>query len=108
MLDPFFREPQVMDEKAAEKFLVKDAAPKLTGLRDALAKAPEWSEAALEASATAWLAESGLEMKAIGQPVRVALTGRTASPGLFQVLFVLGKDVSLARLTRAAELAEQR
>ena len=37
-------------------------------------------------------------MKDVGQPVRVALTGRTASPGLFQVLFVLGRDVSLARL----------
>ena len=108
MLDPFFREPPVVDEKAAEKFLVKDAAPRLTGFRDALAKATEWTEAALEASVNAWLAESGLEMKAIGQPVRVALTGRTASPGLYQVLFVLGREVSLARLTRAAETANQR
>lgn len=108
MLDPFFREPPVMDEKAVEKFLVKDAAPRITGFRDALAKASEWSEAALEASVNAWLAESGLEMKVVGQPVRVALTGRTASPSLFQVLFVLGRDVSLARLTRAAETADKR
>jgi glutamyl-tRNA synthetase len=108
MLDPFFREPPVMDEKAVEKFLVKDAAPRITGFRDALAKSGEWTEAALEASVNAWLAESGLEMKVVGQPVRVALTGRTASPSLFQVLFVLGRDVSLARLTRAAETAEKR
>ena len=105
MLDPFFREPPAMDEKAAEKFLVKDAAPRITGFRDALARSAEWTEAALEASVNAWLAESGLEMKAIGQPVRVALMGRTASPGLYQVLFVLGRDVSLARLTRAALVA---
>jgi glutamyl-tRNA synthetase len=108
MLDPFFREPPVMDEKAVDKFLVKDAAPRVTGFRDALAKAPEWTEAALEASVNAWLAESGLEMKVVGQPVRVALIGRTASPSLFQVLFVLGRDVSLARLTRASETAERR
>jgi glutamyl-tRNA synthetase len=108
MLDPFFREPPVMDEKAAEKFLVKEAAPRLTGFRDALAKSAEWTEVALEASVNAWLAESGLEMKAVGQPVRVALMGRTASPGLYQVLFVLGRDVSLARLTRAAETADRR
>jgi glutamyl-tRNA synthetase len=108
MLDPFFREPPVMDEKAAEKFLVKDAAPRITGFRDALAKATEWTETALEASVNAWLAESGLEMKVVGQPVRVALTGRTASPSLFQVLFVLGRDISLARLTRAAETADSR
>ncbi len=108
MLDPFFREPPEMDEKATAKFLVKDAAPRLTGFRDALAKAAEWTEAALEASVNAWLLESGLEMKAVGQPVRVALTGRTASPGLYQVLFVLGRDVSLARLARAAETADRR
>ena len=108
MLDPFFREPPVMDEKAAEKFLVKDAAPRITGFRDALAKASEWTEAALEASVNAWLAESGLEMKLVGQPVRVALMGRTASPSLFQVLFVLGRETSLARLSRAAETAASR
>ena len=108
MLDPFFREPPVVDEKAAEKFLVKDAAPRLTGFRDALAGSAEWTEAALEASVNAWLAASGLEMKAIGQPVRVALTGRTASPGLYQVLFVLGREISLARLERAAATANQR
>ena len=106
MLDPFFREPPLIDAKAAEKFLVKDAAPRVIGFRDALAKSSEWTEAALEASVNAWLAESGLEMKAVGQPVRVALMGRTASPGLYQVLFVLGREVSLARLTRAAEMAD--
>jgi glutamyl-tRNA synthetase len=108
MLDPYFREPPVMDEKASEKFLVKDAVPRITGFRDALAKATEWTEAALEASVNAWLAETSLEMKVVGQPVRVALMGRTASPSLFQVLFVLGRDVSLARLTRAAEVADKR
>ena len=108
MLDPFFREPPVMDEKAETKFLVKDAAPKLSGFRDALAKSAEWTEEKLEASVNSWLAEAGLEMKAVGQPVRVALTGRTASPGLFQVLVVLGRDRALARLTRAAESAEKR
>jgi len=108
MLDPFFREPPALDEKASAKFLVKDAEAKLTGFRDAIAKSTEWSEADLEAKVNEWLAEAALEMKAVGQPVRVALTGRTASPGLYQVLFVLGRDVSLARLTRAAELCASR
>jgi glutamyl-tRNA synthetase len=108
MLDPFFREPPTMDEKASEKFLVKDAAPRLEALKAALEKAPEWTEAALEAATNALLAELGIEMKAIGQPVRVALTGRTASPGLFQVMIVLGKATTLARLVRAAEIASAR
>jgi glutamyl-tRNA synthetase len=40
----------------------------------------------------------------IGQPVRVALTGRSASPSLFEVLVILGRDVALARLSRAAAM----
>ena len=106
MLDPFFREPPAMDEKAATKFLVKDAAPKLRGFHDALAGASEWTETALEAAANAWLATANLTMKDIGQAVRVALTGRTASPGLFQVLFVLGRERALGRLDRAAQKSE--
>jgi len=108
MLDPFFREPPVMDEKAAEKFFVREAAPRLEGFASALAQAPEWTETALEASVHTWLEQSGLEMKAVGQAVRVALTGRTASPSLFQVLCVLGRDISLARLHRAASQASLR
>jgi glutamyl-tRNA synthetase len=54
----------------------------------------------------AFLAEQNLQIKDVAQPARVALTGRSASPGLFQVLFVLGKDVSLARLAKAAQLSE--
>ncbi len=105
MLDYFFRDTPQMDEKAVAKFLVKDAAGRLTALRDALAKASEWTEAELEARTNAYLAEANLQIKDVAQAARVALTGRSASPGLFQVLFVLGRDVSLARLGRGAEIA---
>jgi glutamyl-tRNA synthetase len=105
MLDYFFRPEPAMDEKARAKFLVKDAAPRLRGLRDALA-ASEWNEAALESATNAHLEKSGMQMKDVAQPARVALTGRTASPGLYQVLFVLGRDASLARLDKAAEIAD--
>ncbi len=43
----------------------------------------------------------GVELKEVAQPARVALTGRSASPGIFEVLEVLGKDLALARLDRA-------
>ena len=104
MLDPMLRSEPEMDPKAVTKFLVKDAAERLVGLRDALMTS-DWTEAALDATAHAWIASQGLEMKAIGQPVRVALTGRTASPGLFQIMFVIGRDATLARLAKAAEIA---
>ena len=106
MLDYFFRETPVMDEKAKTKFLVKDAAPRLRALAGALGAATEWTEAELEARANAHLESSGLAMKDVAQAARVALTGRSASPGLFQVLFVLGREVSLARLARGAEIAD--
>jgi glutamyl-tRNA synthetase len=105
MLDYFFRDEPVMDEKAKAKFLVKDAAQRLRGFRDALAEASEWTEAALEARANTYFEQTGLQMKDVAQPARVALTGRTASPGLFQVLYVLGREASLARLSRGAEIA---
>lgn len=106
MLDYFFRDAPVMDDKAQRKFLVKDAAARLRGFRDALAGATEWTEAALEAAANAHLEATGLHIKDVAQPARVALTGRSASPGLYQVLFVLGREASLARLSHGAELAD--
>jgi len=45
-------------------------------------------------------------MKDVAQPVRVALTGRSASPPLFDVMTVLGREQSLSRLARAAEIAQ--
>jgi glutamyl-tRNA synthetase len=101
LLDPFFREPPVIDDKAATKFLVGDVMPALRSLHDLFAQAPEWTAAALEARVTAWLREHKLELKDIGQAVRVALTGRTASPSLFDVLAILGREKVLARLARA-------
>ncbi|MCL2723070.1 MAG: glutamate--tRNA ligase [Polyangiaceae bacterium] len=107
MLDPFFRSPPFMDEKAVAKFLVKEVAPRLRELGDALATLDEFTEATVESKMHAWLASTGLEIKAIGQPVRVALTGRTASPSLYQVMCVLGRDETCARLARAANVAEK-
>jgi glutamyl-tRNA synthetase len=106
MLDYFFRDAPVMDEKASKKFLVPEAAPRLEGLREALAKTSEWTESELERQVNAYLEQGSVQMKDVAQPARVALSGRSATPGLFQVLCVLGRDVSLARLTRGAEIAK--
>jgi glutamyl-tRNA synthetase len=100
-LDYFFRDPPAYDEKAVKKFLVPDKASHLSGFRTVLADAPAWERAALEARVVAWLAEMKLELKDVAQPARVAVTGRTASPGLFEVLEILGKSRTLARLDAA-------
>jgi glutamyl-tRNA synthetase len=49
--------------------------------------------------------ERKVKLKVLAQAVRVALTGRTASPGLFEIMNILGKDVVLKRLRRALNLA---
>jgi len=105
-MDYFFREPPVMDEKATSKFLRPEAAPRLRAVADLLERAPEWAAAPLEERFRQWIDAEQLKMKDVAQPARVALTGRTASPPLFDVMAVLGKEASLARLRGAARLAE--
>jgi glutamyl-tRNA synthetase len=102
-LSYFFRDP-VFDEKAKKKFLTSENAPRLIELKNVLQPVDPWDEKALEAAITAWLASKNLSMKDVAQPARVALTGRTVSPGIYEVMAVLGKDESLARIDRGIEL----
>lgn len=103
-LDYFFRDPPAYDEKAVKKFLVPEKAARLPELRGVLAGAPSFQREPLEALVTSWLSGLGLELKDVAQPVRVAVTGRTASPGLFEVLEILGRERTLARLDHAIAL----
>jgi glutamyl-tRNA synthetase len=104
-LDFYFREPPVMDDDAAKKFLVPAAAPHLDALAEIVEKAEPFSEQELEGRLGVYVAETNVAMKDVAQPARVALTGRTASPGLFQVIYVLGRDRAAARLRKGAEVA---
>ncbi|HKY36089.1 MAG TPA: glutamate--tRNA ligase [Polyangiaceae bacterium] len=101
-LDFYFREPPEPDEKAVAKFLTAESKPRLLGLASLFEAQPSFAPAALESAFQAWIAQQGLELKDVAQPLRVALTGRSASPPLFDVLHVLGRELSLARLRRAA------
>ena len=100
MMEPFFNEPPIVHDPA-RAFLTAESVERLHRLGEALAEVTEWTVPALEVRTSVWLAEHGLELSAIGQALRVALTGRTASPGLFQVMHILGRERSLARLARA-------
>ena len=104
-LDFYFREPPEFDAKAKKKFLTPAAVPKLEALAAWLKEQPAWEPAALEANFKPWVEAQGWSLKEVAQATRVALTGRSASPGLFDVMQVLGKDRSLERLQRGATLA---
>ncbi len=106
-LDFLFRETPVVDPAAAAKFLLPSAAPLLRALADVIADVTPWSLVTIEAATQAWLASNGLTIKDVAQPARVALTGRSASPGLFDVIEALGKEATLHRLRGAAENATE-
>ncbi len=101
----FFFGPPVFDEKARKKFLTPTTAPKLEELVKLLSPLDAWDEKSLEEQVTAFLQREGLQMKDIAQPARVALTGRSVSPGLYEVMSVLGKEESLDRLRHGIDLA---
>jgi glutamyl-tRNA synthetase len=71
-------------------------------LRQALETVMPWSVQTTEAAMRAFADASNLKLGAVAQPLRVALTGRTTSPGIFEVLAVLGREECLARLADQA------
>ena len=89
------------DPKASAKFLKPEIAAPLRELRDALAALPTWDKASLEAAFSGVIGKHGLQLGALAQPVRVAITGGTVSPPIFETLEVLGRERSLARLNDA-------
>ena len=89
--------PIPLDEKAAA-LLDEGGRTLLADLTDELAAVEPWSADATEAAVRAFSERIGLKLGAVAQPLRAALTGRTTSPGIFEVLAVLGKDETMARL----------
>jgi glutamyl-tRNA synthetase len=104
-MDFYFRAEPVFDEKARTKFLVPDAAPQLEALAEIVAKVDPFGENEAKSAVEGWLAANNLEIKNVAQPARVALTGKSASPGLFEMMAVLGREVTVFRLRKGAEIA---
>jgi glutamyl-tRNA synthetase len=105
-LDFLFREPPVVDGVAAAKFLQPPCASRLRALADVIADVQTWNVGSIEVATQTWLASKELSIKDVAQPARVALTGRTTSPGLFEVIEALGKEATLRRLRAAAAATE--
>jgi glutamyl-tRNA synthetase len=93
----FRTRPIPLDERA-KKLLEPPASDLLSGARDALAATADWSGPALEAAIRDLAERLGVGLGKIAQPLRAALTGSSTSPGIFDVLDVLGRDESLGRI----------
>ncbi|HEX2527744.1 MAG TPA: glutamate--tRNA ligase [Geminicoccus sp.] len=100
----FYVEPRpIRIANDAVKILDEAARQRLAAIAPKLADVEEWSEAALEAACRQHAEQVGVGFGKLAQPLRVALTGSTVSPGLFEVMAVLGKDEVVARLDDAAQ-----
>jgi glutamyl-tRNA synthetase len=108
-LDYFFRADDTLeyDAKGQRKFLKAEYAPTLEQLAAFAEEATPYDEATLEGLIGKWVEDNELKMKHVAQPARVAMTGRTASPGLYETMVLLGRDTTVRRLRRGAELAKQ-
>lgn len=93
----YAKRPLKLDEKAAGQ-LTGESRAALSEVADRLAGSDTWSAEALNAIVRGYVEEKDLKLGKIAQPLRAALTGRTVSPGVFEVMELLGRDESLARL----------
>jgi glutamyl-tRNA synthetase len=93
----FAKRPLALDPKAAS-LLDAAARQRLPDLSARLAAVNDWTAGPLEAAVRAFAEEQALKLGQVAQPLRAALTGRAMSPGLFDVMAVLGREETLARL----------
>ena len=96
----FADRPLSMDEKAAQ-ILADGGREVVAALLPRFEALADWSAASTEAEVRAYAEEAGLKLGKVAQPLRAALTGRAVSPGVFDVLEVLGREESLGRLRDA-------
>ncbi len=98
-----FDEEIKYEKKGDDKFLKKDMAELLNSLADTLSKTPRFDQETLEKTFISFLEEKEIKLKKIAQPLRIALTGKTASPGIFEVMQVLGKETVVDRIRKAVD-----
>ncbi len=97
----FFFEDTEEDPGAREKWLDERGRATLTAVRDSLAGSEDFDEAAVERALAGVIERLGVKPREVYQPLRVALTGGTISPGIFESVALLGRDRSLRRIDAA-------
>jgi glutamyl-tRNA synthetase len=103
----YYAETISYDPPAAAKFLTQESLEPLQGLAKQLEDLPAFTPENLEGAFQTVMAATGLKLGKIAQPVRVALTGRTASPGIFEIIEIIGQDKVLERLRTAAAFIQR-
>lgn len=99
----YFQNDLSYDEKAHNKFLKSDKTELFATIRNELEQCTAFNHDGLEQAFAVVMEKTGLKFGKIAQPLRVALTGGTASPSIYEVLEVLGKESALYRIDRAVQ-----
>jgi len=100
-IDYFYTDEITFEEKADNKFLTTEILPVIQDLTLRLTSLNDFTIDNMKAEFDTVMEESGLKLGKIAQPIRVALTGGTVSPGIFEVMDILGKEEVLQRLEKA-------
>ena len=95
----YFKDDLTYEEKGDKKFLKPNVLALLQDLQERLKKITAFNQSNLEKTFVTFLEEREIKLGKVAQPIRVALTGKTASPGIFEVMEVLGKETVLKRLS---------
>ena len=104
----YFKEDIVYEEKAAQKFLTQDMTPMFETLISGLESLSDFTHETIEAVFNNIINERGIKLGKIAQPARVALTGGTVSPGIFEVIENLGREKTVARLKKAVAFVKSK
>ncbi len=99
----YFQEEIIFEKKGDDKFLKPSIIDTLEALSERLEQIPEFNQKSLEKTFSSFLKEKDISLKQVAQPLRMALSGETASPGIFEVMEVLGKDRTLKRIRSAVQ-----
>jgi glutamyl-tRNA synthetase len=104
-LAAFLVEPQPADDAAWDKVMTDGAPERLRRARDALASAEPFDAHSIESALRSVVEDLDVKPRDVYQPIRVAISGGTVSPGIFESVAVLGREETLARIDRALERA---
>ncbi|MCB1740246.1 MAG: glutamate--tRNA ligase [Gammaproteobacteria bacterium] len=96
-----FREPQGFEPKAVKKHVKSQSTALLRSLRERLSELPHWADEPLAAAVEQTAEAGGVKLGEVAQPLRIALTGSAASPGIGETLRLVGRERTLERIERA-------
>ena len=108
MADFYFADEVQYDEQAAKKFLTSDIAPHLKALVQSMASVTDFSKKGVEEFLMNFTVEKKIKFKLIAQPLRVALTGKTISPGIDEIMVTLGKERVMKKINHAIAFIESK